>query len=87
MEYAVINTVLTIIMFTFMKLYKNVWRFASSKEFVRIIIASSIAGIIQMFVLNIMNIDLQRSFSPIFGAVLTVGITIIRFSYRMIRSI
>ena len=87
LDYAIINTILTIIVFTFMKLYKSVWRFASSKEFVRIILASLIAGVVQVVVLNLFNIDLPRSFSPIFGAALTVGVTCIRFSYRIMRGI
>lgn len=75
---------LCIVIFGAMRLYKSIWRFASYTEFLRMVIATVITGVIYSIVLNGFILKMPVSYY-IFGIFIQFALTLgIRFSYRFI---
>lgn len=73
-----------VVLFWFLRLYKSIWRFASFTELLRVILATSISGVVYIVVMTAFVLRMPVSYY-IVGVVgqfcLTLGI---RFSYRFI---
>lgn len=85
LRYSIINTVCTISLFWGMKLYHSVWHYASSSEFIRIVVACSCSAVLQCLGMNLLNIWIPRSYHVFYFALLIFFVTCVRFSYRIMQ--
>ena len=73
-----------VVLFWFLRLYKSIWRFASFTELLRVILATSISGVVYIIVMTAFILRMPVSYYIVGVACqfcLTLGI---RFSYRFI---
>ena len=85
LKYSLINIICTLVLFWGMKLYHSVWHYASSSEFIRIIIACTSSAILQCFGMKVLNIWIPRSYHVFYFALLTFFVVCVRFSYRIMQ--
>ena len=79
-----IYALIVILVFTMLRLYRSIWRFASYSELLRVIMATCITGVIYMLWLYVAEYRMPVSYF-IFGLVLQFCFTLgVRFSYRFI---
>ncbi len=84
LKFAPIYTVVCILVFWGMRLYKSIWRFASYTELLRVVIATAITGIVQVVGITVLFERMPISYY-VFGIVLQFFMVLgIRFSYRLI---
>ncbi|MBE6015197.1 MAG: polysaccharide biosynthesis protein [Lachnospiraceae bacterium] len=84
-RYAPINTLLTVIVFALFKLYRSVWRLASTRELLNIIGGSFAAAVLQVCVMHVMQVNVPRSFHVLFLGIIAAELVCSRFSYRFLR--
>lgn len=85
-HYALINTIVVVIIFSFFKLYDSLWSFASVNEEVNIVMACIVSGAAQIIGMYFMRIDMPRSYYPISTVLLMMFVTVGRFFYRFVRA-
>ena len=79
-----IYALIVILVFTMLRLYRSIWRFASYSELLRVIMATCITGVIYMLWLYVAEYRMPVSYF-IFGLVLQFCFTLgVRFSYRFV---
>ena len=81
-RFAPIYTVICIVVFLLLKLYRSVWRFASFNELVRVIIATAVTGILHTVLITAIFGRMPISyylFGTIIQFILVLGV---RFAYR-----
>ena len=84
LKFAPIYTVVCILAFWGMRLYKSIWRFASYTELIRVAMATAVTGIIQIVGITVLFERMPISYY-VFGIVLQFFMVLgIRFSYRLI---
>lgn len=83
----VLDIVLAIIIYAICKLYRSMWSFASIMEILYIAIANCIFEIIQYVYKLIFNIEMPKSYFLIQFMLLVLIVSLIRFSYRIIRTL
>ena len=77
-------TIICILVFWFLRLYRSVWRFASFNELERILVATLITGAVQVFGITHFVLRMPISYY-VFGILLQFFlITAIRFIYRFV---
>ena len=79
------NILFTLLIYTFMKLYKSVWRYASGNELLNIVIATTLSAVTQLVICTMSDRYMPRSYYPLFWFLLTGCCCAIRFSYRLLR--
>ena len=86
-NYSVISTVVTILIFIPFKLYNSLWQFASVDELMHIVLAGALVSLIK-FIFNQINATslFPVSYPLISGILLIAFVGVSRVSYRMIRS-
>ncbi len=84
-ELAVVNTVITIVIFGFCKLYTSLWRFASIKELVYVIEACLGSILVNMLMYFLTYRPIYRGYFPIYLTSLFLLTCFSRFSYRLLR--
>ena len=85
LHYLPINLVLTIIIFIIFKLYRSVWRFASTTEFLNVIGACSGSILSQIIVMAFLKMRMPVSYYLMKYMILILGIGSLRFAYRILR--
>ena len=83
--YAAVNTVVTVAVFYFFRLYHSVWEFASSVELVRIGLASALSAMLHWFGTTMLGLALPRSFPLLYLLYLGVLVACSRMAYRVFR--
>ena len=84
MKFAPIYTVICILVFWCVRLYKSIWRFASYTELIRVGMATAVTGIIQIVGITLLFRRMPISYY-VFGIALQfIAVLGIRFSYRLI---
>ena len=84
LKFAPIYTVVCILVFWGMRLYKSIWRFASYTELIRVAMATAVTGLIQIVGITVLFERMPISYY-VFGIVLQFFAVLgIRFSYRLI---
>lgn len=88
LSYTIINTVLTIVIFSMFRLYNSLWKYAGIDELVNIIFACMVSGIVQLAGMYfIFSIHVPRSYYPLSTLFMMALISISRFFYRYARKI
>ena len=85
--YAVINIPLTLLIYLVFRLYQSVWAYASASELLEGGGASIVSTAEQMIGMQLLDIQMPRSYHVIYMMMLIVGTTGIRFGYRLLRVI
>ena len=84
LKFAPIYTVVCIVVFWGMRLYKSIWRFASYTELLRVAMVTAVTGLIQIVGITVLFERMPISYY-VFGIVLQFFMVLgIRFSYRLI---
>ncbi|KMZ53280.1 polysaccharide biosynthesis protein [Dorea sp. D27] len=86
-KYALINVVITIIIFLLLNLYKSIWTYAGVHEVASIIAACILSTAFQALGFLIFNLIVPRSYYIIYFFLLTMTTTSTRFSYRLLRTL
>lgn len=84
-EVAIVNTILTILIFAGMRLYSSLWRFASVKELVYVVEACVLSVLGNVFIYYFTYKPIFRSYFLLYGAALFISVCFTRFSYRLAR--
>lgn len=80
----IIYALFCLVVFWFLRLYKSIWRFASSSELMRVILATVVTGVIYTGSLLIFNLHMPVSYYVIGITVQFIATLGIRFFYRFV---
>lgn len=83
-RYLPINLIITIAVFYAFRLYQGIWKYASASDLVNIIVACLISAVTQAAGMWLMHLDYPRSYPFMYFFILTLGISIFRFMYRIL---
>lgn len=83
-QYLPVNLLLTVIVFAVFRLYQGIWKYASASDLVNIIVACLVSAVTQTVGMTLMGLRFPRSYPFMYFAVLTAGISIFRFTYRIL---
>ena len=83
--YLVINIILTIAIFAFMRLYNSLWQYASVQEMLNVFIACALAAGSQSVGMHMLLWDMPRSYYILYFFFLLALICMSRFFYRGVR--
>lgn len=81
LHYTIPNTIMTLIVFAIARMYRGVWRHASSSELVNIILGNAVASAIQIVCAYMLKLTLPRSSYLIYYFAMVMGTSCVRFSY------
>lgn len=79
------DLVAALIVFWLFKLYKSVWRYASTNELINIAGACAACFFIQIILVAVLPIKMPRSYYPMYAFLLMIMVCGTRFSYRILR--
>lgn len=80
----IIYALFCLVVFWFLRLYKSIWRFASSSELLRVILATVVTGVIYTGSLLVFNLHMPVSYYVIGITVQFIATLGIRFFYRFV---
>ena len=84
-QYLPASIVVTLVLFVLFKLYRSVWRFASSAELLNVIGACSASIILQIIGMSILHMRMPVSYYLMKYVILIAGVGTVRFTYRILR--
>ena len=87
MKIAPIYTVVAIVIFASLRLYQNMWEFASTNELAYIFVAVMLATFSEMVIGQMMNVYQPKSLLLINALFLMIALAGIRYSYRVMRTV
>lgn len=79
------DLIITTVIFWLLKLYKSVWRYASTNELINITVACAICFLLQIILVAVMPFQMPRSYYPMYAFLLMIMVCATRFSYRILR--
>lgn len=85
LDYALIDTLMTLIIFFFFRLYHSLWRYAGIDELTNVIFASGLSSLAQLIGMRLLGIHVPRSFYPLHLIYLIILVVGTRFCYRFLR--
>ena len=86
-NYSIISTVVTILIFIPFKLYNSLWQYASVDELMHIVLAGALVSLIKFVFNQIKGINLFPVSYPLISGILLIAfIGVSRIGYRIIRS-
>ncbi|MCD8383425.1 MAG: polysaccharide biosynthesis protein [Clostridiales bacterium] len=84
-KYAPINTLVTLGLFWFFRLYHSLWRYASITELGNIVLACLSSALVQLVALPLLGWPVPRSYYILQPIFLIILVTVERYSYRFLR--
>ena len=87
LQYAPLNTVLTILIFVLFHLYSSLWEYASVNEMTNIIYACTGSILVEYITAHLWQDRFPRSYWPLSLLLLIFGVGGSRFLYRVLRSL
>ena len=84
-NYAFVNLICTLGIFTLFKLYTSMWRFAGVTELVNVLCACVLSMLVQILGMKLLDLPVPRSFPFLYCIMLIAAIAVSRFSYRLAR--
>lgn len=79
------NLTITIVIFILFRLYRSVWRFASTTEFLNVIGACSGSILSQIVIMAVLKMRMPVSYYLMKYMILILGVGSLRFAYRIMR--
>lgn len=86
-NYIIIDVIIIVTIFSFFKVYKSMWTYASITELINIMIACTIYEIVEFIYKNAFHLNMPNSYYLIKLFLLYIFISAIRFSYRIARAL
>lgn len=83
-QYLPVNLILTVIVFAAFRLYQGIWKYASASDLVNIIVACLVSAVTQTVGMTLMGLRFPRSYPFMYFVVLAAGISVFRFTYRIL---
>ena len=83
-QYLPWNLVVTLGAFAGFRLYQGIWKYASASDLVNIIGAGAVSAVTQAMGMKLLNLSFPRSYPIMYFVVLTAGISVFRFGYRIL---
>lgn len=83
--YLPVNLTITIVIFILFRLYRSVWRFASTTEFLNVIGACSGSILSQIVIMAVLKMRMPVSYYLMKYMILILGVGSLRFAYRIMR--
>lgn len=83
--YLPVNLAVTLLLFVLFKLYRSVWRFASSTELLNVIGACSGSIVLQIIGMSLLKMRMPVSYYLMKYVLLIAGVGMVRFTYRILR--
>ncbi len=80
-----LNLAVTLLIFVLFRLYRSVWRFASTTELLNVIGACTTSMVIQVVVMSVLRMRMPVSYYLMKYVLLMMGVGILRFTYRILR--
>ncbi|MCI8995568.1 MAG: polysaccharide biosynthesis protein [Lachnospiraceae bacterium] len=80
-----LNLAVTLLIFALFRLYRSVWRFASTTELLNVIGACTTSMVIQVVVMSVLRMRMPVSYYLMKYVLLMMGVGILRFTYRILR--
>ena len=84
-DYMLINIICTVLIYSILRLYSSLWRFASIEELKNVIIAVCLSSVVQTAGMKFMGCEVPRSYPFLYLLLLALLTIISRFSYRFLR--
>ncbi len=84
-EMILVNTVITLIIFMLFRLYNSIWRYASLREVLNIVMACGLSTVVHFLLVFGTYRKLPRSYFIIYCLLLFITTLGVRFSYRIVR--
>lgn len=84
-DYMLINIICTVLIYSILKLYTSLWRFASIEELKNVIIAVCLSSVVQTAGMKLMGCEVPRSYPFLYLLLLALLTIVSRFSYRFLR--
>ena len=81
---AVPYSIMCIVIYAFLKLYRSIWRFASYNELTNIIIATTTCGILNYVITRIFGARMPISYHLVGFVMQVIFASVIRFAYRFV---
>ena len=85
-SFAPVYIVMCLVVFWVVGLYRSLWKYISVREALLIVQAAAIVGVLQYFFMNMLEMQMPRSFPVLNILFLTLFLGAERFSYRFFRS-
>lgn len=83
-QYLPLNLLVTLAAFTFFRLYRGIWKYASASDLVNIIGACAVSAVTQAIGMKLCGLHFPRSYPLMYFVILTAGISVFRFMYRIL---
>lgn len=83
-RYLPLNLVVTLAAFAVCRLYRGIWKYASASDLVNIMIGCGVSAIAQTVGMTLLRLEYPRSYPIMYLVILIVGISIFRFTYRIL---
>ncbi|MCD8241626.1 MAG: polysaccharide biosynthesis protein [Lachnospiraceae bacterium] len=83
-HYLPVNLVITLAIFYVFRLYQGIWKYASASDLANILVACLLSTVTQAVGMALMGLHVPRSYPFMYFVVLTMGISVYRFMYRII---
>lgn len=84
-KYALINIIITLVVFAILKLYNSLWQYASVQEMLNVFVACMVAAGSQSVGMHMLMWDMPRSYYILYFFFLLALICLSRFFYRGVR--
>lgn len=82
--YLPFNLVITVAVFVMCRLYQGIWKYASASDLVNIILGCGVSAATQWAGMRLMRLEFPRSYPIMYFVILTMGIGVFRFMYRIL---
>ena len=85
LEFLPLNLMFTLLLFVLFRLYRSVWRFASTTELLNVIGACTASIAVQIFYMSVLQLRMPISYYLMKYVLLIMEIGTLRFTYRILR--
>lgn len=82
--YLPFHLLITELIFVIFRLYRGIWKYASTTDLVNIILACAVSSMTQAIGMSVMDLHYPRSYPFMYFVILTAGISVFRFLYRIL---
>ena len=83
-RYLPLNIVISLVVFGVCRLYQGIWKYASASDLVNIIVACLLSTVSQTVGMTILKLEFPRSYPFLYFVILTGGVSVFRFMYRIL---
>ncbi|MDE7319808.1 MAG: polysaccharide biosynthesis protein [Lachnospiraceae bacterium] len=83
-RYLPVNLLVSILIFWMCRLYQGIWKYASASDLVNILTGCLLSTVTQWIGMHLMGLAFPRSYPFMYCAVLAGGISVFRFTYRIL---